>query len=352
MGAIDASFIHEEGTKNIYLIYKVDGNAFGRPTPIFIAQLNYDGTRIIGNHIEILTNDQPWEGKLVEGPWIHFHNGYYFLFYSGQGYSSAGYAVGVARSKNITGPYEKAAAPILSQVANKAQGHYFTGPGHNSVIHVPESNADVMVYHSWLNGKIKSNPGRVISIDKICWTKDDWPVVGIAGTPSHQSLPEPKSKEFGDMQMDVRLKIGSVVALGTYQSKEKCWNSNDSSINGNCEDKKNFYKVREGLAGYGTITLESVSKPGYYWRHEYGKMELHQDDGTELFKKDSSFIAVGGFQDQSMLSLRPVNYPFNCIRQKNGQLVQDLWTDSNMFGEDGTWRVYEKNSDEMKMLTE
>ena len=42
------------------------------------------------------------------------------------------------------GPYEKAPGPIMSQVASNATGHYFTGPGHNSVIHVPDNDVDVI----------------------------------------------------------------------------------------------------------------------------------------------------------------------------------------------------------------
>lgn len=33
--------------------------------------------------------------------------GYYFIFYSGNGFTSPNYAIGVGRSSNITGPYEK-----------------------------------------------------------------------------------------------------------------------------------------------------------------------------------------------------------------------------------------------------
>lgn len=352
-GAIDASFVREQGTGKNFLLYKVDGNAFGRQTPIYIVEMNEDGTRLIGQHRQILINDRPWEAHVIEGPWIHYHNGYYFLFYSGNGYASPGYAVGVARSKSITGPYEKAAAPILSQVGNRAKGHYFAGPGHNSVIHIPNNNVDVMIYHSWLSGHINSSPGRVVAIDRIWWTENNWPVVGIAGTPSHRDLPDPRSREFADMPMDVRVRIGSMITLASYQWADHCWASNNATIDGNCGDRNNFLYVREGLAGHGTVSFESVSRPGFFWRHANGKLQMNYNDGSPLFRQDSSFIPVAGFQDQGLLSLRPVNFPFNCIRHRYGELIHDAWKEDGSEGEDATWRVSVKSlSNNQKFLEE
>lgn len=305
--------------------------------------MNAEGNRVVGSPIQLIVNDRAWEAHVIEGPWIHYHNGYYFLFYSGQGYASSGYAVGVARSRNLLGPYEKAAGPILSQVANNAPAHYFAGPGHNSVVHVPNNNVDVMIYHSWLSGHVGGNPGRVLAIDRIWWTENNWPAVGIAGTPSHQDLPDPRSSEFANMPINIRLRVGTMISLASYQWADHCWASGNATIDGNCGDRNNYYYVREGLAGYGTVSLESVSKPGFFWRHEYGKLTLKYNDGSDLFRQDSSFIPVGGFQDQNLLSLRPINFPFNCIRHKNGELIQDLWTDNNVFGEDATWRVSVKS---------
>jgi beta-xylosidase len=51
----------------------------------------------------LIENDAPWEGPLVEGPWVIKTNGYYYLFYSGNVYSTPNYAVGVARSTNFLG---------------------------------------------------------------------------------------------------------------------------------------------------------------------------------------------------------------------------------------------------------
>ena len=65
---------------------------------------------------------------MVEGPWIINKDGWYYLFYSANGYCGPSYAVGVARSKEPLGPYEKKGSPIRTSDLR------FVGPGHCSVI--------------------------------------------------------------------------------------------------------------------------------------------------------------------------------------------------------------------------
>lgn len=69
MGNIDPTFFHNDATGRNYLIWKRDGNAVGQATPIFLAELDTTGTRILTNPLQLITNDEPWEGVLVEAPW-------------------------------------------------------------------------------------------------------------------------------------------------------------------------------------------------------------------------------------------------------------------------------------------
>lgn len=281
-----------------------------------------------------------WEGILVEGPFMHYHNGYYYMYYSGQAYDLPGYSVGVARSKNIKGPFEKAAGPVFSQFAYKAPGHYFVAPGHNSVLTLPNSKVDVIVYHAWLNGQIHGGPGRVACVDKIYWTEDGWPIAGIAGTPSHKAMPDPLSAEFANMEMDIRLPYGSLVSLCSFQWDNKCWNAEDGTINGDIDDQNNWFYVRKGLKGHPTISLESFTKPGYYWRHYNDYIRMDLDDGSEQFKQDSSFLQVAGTQDQSYVTLRPINYPWDLLRHFNAKIRHDLFDESETCSKDGSWKVH------------
>lgn len=104
-GVIDATVLRDGSTN--YLVYKVDGNAHGHPTELWAVLLDPSGMKTRGDAIFLLRDDQPWEHGIVEGQWFIKEGGYYYLFYSGCGYHSDCYAVGVARSNNTLGPYHK-----------------------------------------------------------------------------------------------------------------------------------------------------------------------------------------------------------------------------------------------------
>ncbi len=180
MGMIDATeFASADGTP--YLVWKEDGNAAGKHTPIYGQPLSKDGTQLTGTRQTLITNDLAWEGGVVEGPWVVQHAGTYFLFYSGASYADASYAVGVARSQSPLGPYEKAGAPIVKTNAT------WVGPGHCSVIDTPAGDS-YMVYHSWRAGHVHTpGDGRLTLVDAVHW--GDWP--SLPEAPSVTSRPMP-----------------------------------------------------------------------------------------------------------------------------------------------------------------
>jgi hypothetical protein len=59
--------------------------------------------QLAGDAKILIHNDQPWEGPVVEAPFMWKHAGRYYLFYSGNGYKSPEYAVGYAVADHITG---------------------------------------------------------------------------------------------------------------------------------------------------------------------------------------------------------------------------------------------------------
>lgn len=180
MGLIDANMYRDPNGKR-YLIWKEDGNAVGKPTPIHGQELAADGLSVVGSPSTLITNDIGWEGSLVEGPWMIDHDGQYYLFYSANFYASSSYAIGVARSSSPLGPFVKASAPILSSAGQWA------GPGHGSVLDTPAGET-WHVYHSWKQGQVGGGAGRVLLIDRVFWS-GGWPSMRAA--PSGISLPVP-----------------------------------------------------------------------------------------------------------------------------------------------------------------
>ncbi len=139
------------------------------------------------------------------------------------------------------------------------------------------------------------------------------------------------------MPITRRLTFDTIVTIASFQWKDHCWDSSTGTIDGKCDDKNNYFYVRNGLAGYGTVSFERVTKPGSYWRHYDGKLRIDPNDNSSLFKLDSSFIPVAGFQDQNYLSLRTINYPFDCVRHYGGLIKTNSWDSSK--AEDFTWRI-------------
>jgi hypothetical protein len=80
----------------------------------------------------ILTNDLPWEGHLVEGPWVTKQQRKYYIFYSGNDFSTAQYGVGVGVADSPFGPYAKMEQPFIRSTPQ------WWGPGHPSVAEGPD----------------------------------------------------------------------------------------------------------------------------------------------------------------------------------------------------------------------
>jgi arabinan endo-1,5-alpha-L-arabinosidase len=89
IGAIDPTFYSENGTH--YVVWKTDGNSQLKPCNIRIQQLTSDGLALApgSSFATLMTNDKPWEGAVVEAPWIVKRLGVYYLFYSGMGYADS-----------------------------------------------------------------------------------------------------------------------------------------------------------------------------------------------------------------------------------------------------------------------
>ena len=111
-GSIDAHpFTAADGTRYLYL--KNDGNRIGVDTWISVQRLDASGTKLEGRPRRLFQQDQPWEGDLVEGPFVWESEGRFVMFYSANAYASAEYAVGVATADRPTGPFVKEPEPIL-----------------------------------------------------------------------------------------------------------------------------------------------------------------------------------------------------------------------------------------------
>jgi arabinan endo-1,5-alpha-L-arabinosidase len=178
-GAIDAHYFRSSKGQH-YLLWKVENNPIGKQTPIRIQQLAPDGLGLVGAPRTLISNTLAWEGALVEGPWMIERGGYYYLFYSANGYADPRYSVGVARSRSPLGPFQKGSRILSGRGA-------WAAPGHGAVVRGP-SGAWVHIYHAWRAGQIMKPPGRLVLIDRLQWA-NDWPLMRSAPSSRSQPLP-------------------------------------------------------------------------------------------------------------------------------------------------------------------
>ncbi|MDQ4120268.1 MAG: glycoside hydrolase family 43 protein [Acidobacteriota bacterium] len=118
---------------------------------------------------------------LVEGAWVIFRNGFYYLFFSGDDCCTiAHYAVMVARSTSATGPFT--ILPENDGVIIRGNEKWL-GPGHNSVIR-DDRSADWIVYHAY-HPENRAR-GRVMLINRLVYGSDGW-VRAEAGAPTTET---------------------------------------------------------------------------------------------------------------------------------------------------------------------
>lgn len=112
--------------------------------------------------------------SLVEGAWVDYHKGYYYLYYSGDNCCGpyANYAVLVSRSKSPFGPFTRLGetngsnSSVILEKDSK-----WNAPGHNSIFRSGKGTIYI-AYHAMPAG---GGP-RVLLIKPIIY-KNGWPVV-------------------------------------------------------------------------------------------------------------------------------------------------------------------------------
>lgn len=149
--------------------------------PIYIRELNDDriSFKTGSTAVAVVAPDQKEEySKLVEGAWMHYRQGYYYLLYSGDNCcgDKAHYAVMVARSRKAAGPFERLSeAQNSNSSAILVKNEAWLAPGHNSVI-TDDVDQDWIIYHAIALNSDSTSKGRIMLIDRLLY-KNGWPFI-------------------------------------------------------------------------------------------------------------------------------------------------------------------------------
>ena len=143
VGSIDAFPMRDENGR-LYLVWKEDANSVGKPTPIWIQEMDEKRTGMLGKKKELFRNTETWEANLVEGVSMMKHADYYYAFYAAAGCCGAAcsYGTGVARAKSLFGPWEKYKGnPVLTS------DEKWNCPGHGTP--VENDGRYYFMYHAY-----------------------------------------------------------------------------------------------------------------------------------------------------------------------------------------------------------
>ncbi len=113
----------------------------------------------------------PLELGHKEGPYVHYHSGFYYLFWqTGSCCSGAAstYTINMARSSSITGPYTG------DRVFDASRGSIH-GPGHIGIYNA--CGVERFTYHYY-----PDTGGSVLGENELSWSADGWPVMGPEST--------------------------------------------------------------------------------------------------------------------------------------------------------------------------
>ena len=137
-------FFDDDGSAWLYFVLERDGNR------VMVAPLAADLLSLSAPPTQCIEPDHPWEFSgpwgVNEGPFVLKHKGWYYMLYSGSGFSDPRYSVGFATASSPKGPWSKYAGnPILSKTGR------VSGPGHNCVIASPDGSELFCVYHTHMH---------------------------------------------------------------------------------------------------------------------------------------------------------------------------------------------------------
>jgi beta-xylosidase len=161
-GLIDPCPLWDEDGR-AYLIHAWAKSRSGIKNILTLQEMAADATALLGTSTVVVDGEQMPGWHTIEGPKLYKSRGYYWIFAPaggvGEGYQA------VFRSRSIWGPYE---ARIVLEQGNTP----VNGPHQGAWVNTPAGK-------DWfLHFQEKLPYGRVLHLQPMQWTDEDWPVIG------------------------------------------------------------------------------------------------------------------------------------------------------------------------------
>ena len=237
------------------------------------------------------------EGKVNEGPYMFYNNGYYYLTYSVNTYNEPSYQVRQAISTSPTGPFRK--IPVDKGgviITTDGLGTYTNSSGHHSFIKVGDEL--FISYHTFLNDSDISE-ARKIRFDKISFVvnEDGLPLIYANGpTVTLQPLPSAVSG-YKNIAPSAHIEASNVHENSDiYWLNDGTLKIHDNSIVDECEFNNGKSVISLTFDDYQTIKAIMV-----YNSNDFYKTFKEIDNIRLYIKKD-------GVETVSDTGVIPFNY--------------------------------------------
>jgi Alpha-L-arabinofuranosidase B (ABFB) domain/Glycosyl hydrolases family 43 len=284
-----------------YLVWAQAEPGIDTNSNLYIARMSNPWT-ITGTPTRIAVPTLAWERRggveVNEGPAVIQRNGRVFLTYSASA-TDANYCLGLLTASatgNLLSASSWTKTPDPVFVSNAGTGQY--GPGHNSFTTSEDGQSDILVYHDrnypTINGDPLKDPNRRTRVQKLYWNADGTPDFGIP-VPDGATPVRLKSANYPDR----------FVRHWEYRART------EAAVKPLADSQ---FRLVPGLAGGGTVSLESTNFPGYYLRHSNFEGWVRRDDGTAAFRADASFTRRPGLTGSGTVSFESVNFPGRYLR--------------------------------------
>ncbi|WP_422739719.1 family 43 glycosylhydrolase [Micromonospora sp. WMMD729] len=303
--SLDASTFVANGVR--YLTWAQQEPGISTNSNVYLARMGANPWQITGTVTRLVVPTYAWETRgyrVAEGPAVIQRNGRLFLTYSASA-TDANYCLGMlsaSATANLldAASWSKSPNPVFATSA--ATGQY--GPGHNSFTVSEDGQSDILVYHDRnyrdISGDPLNDPNRRTRLQKVYWNADGTPNFGI---------PVP------DGVTPVRLRSHD---LTTSYVRHYDYRARVEPNVTNLADSQ--FRIVIGLAGGGSVSLESTNFPGYYLRHYGFALSIAPNDSSSIFAADASFQRRSGLADSAGISLESQNYPGRFVRHRDGLL--------------------------------
>ncbi|MER5895163.1 family 43 glycosylhydrolase [Streptomyces sp. NPDC001876] len=172
-GLIDACPLWDEETGEAYLVHAWAKSRSGIKNRLTGHRMSPDGRELLDEGKTLVDADTIPGWFTLEGPKLHRHDGYFWIFAPAGGVETGWQ--GAFRSRDFFGPYEEKV--VLAQ-----DGTDVNGPHQGAWVQTAEGGPSS---HWFLHFQSRGAYGRVVHLQPMSWPADGdgWPVIGHGGEP-------------------------------------------------------------------------------------------------------------------------------------------------------------------------